>query len=66
MEACPHCRANLPADATFCPSCDRRADAEDRDAPIDVQARAATVSTEVMKPAQDQAEASDETDRPPA
>ena len=40
MEHCSHCGGPLPADATFCPSCGRRADAPPvaaREVPIDVQ-----------------------------
>lgn len=39
MDSCSHCGGPLPAEATFCPSCGRRADAplEPRDVPIDVQ-----------------------------
>ncbi|MGZ8782194.1 MAG: zinc ribbon domain-containing protein [Gaiellaceae bacterium] len=40
MAACSHCGGPLPDDATFCPSCGRRADAPRafaRDVPIDVQ-----------------------------
>ena len=39
MDSCSHCGGPLPAQATFCPSCGRRADAPppERDGPIDVQ-----------------------------
>ncbi len=40
VETCSHCGGPLPAAATFCPSCGRRADAPPeprRDVPIDVQ-----------------------------
>lgn len=38
MNTCSHCGGTLPADASFCPSCGRRADAppDGRDVPIDV------------------------------
>lgn len=40
MTTCAHCGGELPADATFCPSCGRRVsapEAVERDVPIDVQ-----------------------------
>ena len=40
METCSHCGGDLPANATFCPSCGRRTDLpepEPREEPIDVQ-----------------------------
>lgn len=38
MSTCPHCGGELPANATFCPSCGRRTSAPaERDVPIDVQ-----------------------------
>ena len=40
METCSHCGADLPENATFCPSCGRRTDMpapEPREEPIDVQ-----------------------------
>ncbi len=40
MGTCSHCGAELPANATFCPSCGRRADAppsDGNDEPIDIQ-----------------------------
>ena len=40
MDSCSHCGGGLPANAAFCPSCGRRADAPpfaERDVPIDVQ-----------------------------
>ncbi|MDX6440054.1 MAG: zinc-ribbon domain [Gaiellaceae bacterium] len=40
METCSHCGAELPDNATFCPSCGRRTDSpasEPREEPIDVQ-----------------------------
>jgi hypothetical protein len=38
VESCSHCGGTLPADAAFCPSCGRRANAPvERDVPIDVQ-----------------------------
>lgn len=39
MDSCSHCGGPLPANATFCPSCGRRADAPpvERDGPVDVQ-----------------------------
>lgn len=39
VDSCSHCGGPLPADAMFCPSCGRRADAPpvQRDFPIDVQ-----------------------------
>jgi hypothetical protein len=40
VETCSHCGADLPANATFCPSCGRRTDLaapEPREEPIDVQ-----------------------------
>jgi hypothetical protein len=40
VAACSHCGGELPANATFCPTCGRRTDApapEVRDVPVDVQ-----------------------------
>lgn len=39
MDSCSHCGGPLPAQATFCPSCGRRADAPptEPDGPIDIQ-----------------------------
>jgi hypothetical protein len=40
VDSCSHCGGPLPANATFCPSCGRRADAppvSEREVPIDVQ-----------------------------